>query len=162
MKQIKSIILVAALILTMCLGLIMPAAAAESAVLWLEVQTNETGVLVKVCANTTLTDGRIDVRYDYRTMSYSDIAVAEEYVLAHAVNAEKGGVVQIAWVASGDYNMDGKDHVLMQLQFAGENIDGYSVSGYAFSPEGTQYTVTPPEGLDRLLAAVESAKALKS
>lgn len=161
MKQIKSMMCVLALVLAWSLCLAVPAFGAESAVMWLEVQATDDGITVSVCANTTVADGQIEVHYDNRDLTYRDITTDNQYVLAHAVNPEKVGVVKIAWIASNDYGLDGTKHVLMQLHFDGQNVDGFYVSGHVFTPEGNQIMVEPPVGRDRLQAALESAKLLK-
>lgn len=162
MEQIKKTSCLLALVLLLSLCLAVPAFGEESAVMWVEVQKADDGVTVSICANTTVTDGQIELHYDYRTMTYCDMTVDSQYVLAHAANPEKQGAVQIAWVAPGDYSNDGTKHVLMQLRFAGDNVDGFYVSGYVFTPAAEKIAVAPPAGFDRLQAAMESAKALKA
>lgn len=162
MKKIKSIAIILVLVMALSVLLAMPAAAAENGTLWLRAEATAEGVVVSVWANTTVTDGSITIKYSSETLTYTDITVDETCVLAHAVNAENLDALQIAWVAPGDYEKDGTEHVLMQLHFAGDNVDGFSVSGYFFNAEGEKTTLAPPEGFNMLQIAIASAKALNS
>jgi hypothetical protein len=161
MKKIKSLSIILVLVMALSMLWTMPAMAAETGTLWLRAEATADGVVVSVWANTTVTDGNITVKYSSSTLTYTDITVDESYVLAHAVNAQTLDAVQIAWVAPENYGNNGTEHMLMQLLFAGNNVDGFSVSGYFFDGEGTKLTVTPPEGFNMLQIAIESAKALK-
>lgn len=126
-------------ILLMLLACVMPAVPAKAEgtnSLWMRAQIEDGTYVANICVDTTVTDGMIEVRYDSTLISFTEVVVDSRYVAAHAVNAEEPGIVKIAWVAPGDYGLDGTVHILMQVRFT--NAEGAYVMLYggAHAPNG--------------------------
>lgn len=134
--------LVAATIL--CAMLATTAFAAEDGSLWLKHVTNaqKGGTEIVICADTTVTNGMVELRYDSSKLTYSSVKVSDKYVGKFAVNTDTKGVVKIAWVAPGAYETDGTDVALITVKFTGKSDNsGLSVSGKVYDAEGNPVTV---------------------
>ena len=132
-------------VLLMLLSCVMPAVPAKAEgtnSLWMRAQIEDGTYVANICADTTVTDGMIEVRYDSTLITFTEVVVDSRYVAAHAVNAEEPGIVKIAWVAPGDYGLDGTVHILMQVRFT--NAEGAYVMLYggAHAPNGGELPTT--------------------
>ena len=133
-------------VLLMLLACVMPAVPVKAEgtnSLWMRAHIEDGSYVANICVDTTVTDGMIEVRYDSTLISFTEVVVDSQYVAAHAVNAEEPGVVKIAWVAPGDYDLDGTVHILMQVRFVNtESFTVVELAGEAHGPDGTQIPIT--------------------
>lgn len=145
------------LILLLVLLLSVSASAAETGAIWTCSNAAENEVTVLVCADASVASGVITVTFDRKELSFVDVTMNSDYILAHAVNSQTFGKVQISWIASGGYDAE-DGHVLMQLQFEGASAESISVSGSAYGTDGNAIAVTALDftALNTALAEVES------
>ena len=99
-------------------------------------------------ADTVVTDGTVQVTFDPQKLTYvgcdfvGDQNQYQPCVAMHAVNDGKAqqGQVTIAWVAPGEYDLEGDAQDLFQINFQakGETVtaDDLTVSGSANDPQG--------------------------
>lgn len=99
-------------------------------------------------ADTVVTDGTVQVTFDPQKLTYvgcdfvGDQNQYQPCVAMHAVNDGKAqqGQVTIAWVAPGEYDLEGSAQDLFQINFQakGETVtaDDLTVSGSANDPQG--------------------------
>ena len=135
-SKILCALVVAAVLCTM---LSVTAFAAETGNLWLNnVTDNQQGsTAVVVYADTTVTNGMVELHYDSSKLTYSSVSVSEDYVGVFAVNADTEGVVKIAWVAPGPYETDGSDIALITVNFVGNaGKSAVTASGNVYDADG--------------------------
>lgn len=128
----------------LCTMLATTAFAAEEGSLWLSnvANTQQNTTSVVVYADTVVSNGMVELRYDSSKLTYSSVTVSEKYVGAVAVNTDTAGVVKIAWVAPGPYETNGADVALITVKFTGKSDDnGVSVSGKVYDADGDLVTV---------------------
>lgn len=99
-------------------------------------------------ADTVVTDGTVQVTFDPQKLTYvgcdfvGDQNQYQPCVAMHAVNDGKAqqGQVTIAWVAPGEYDLEGDAQDLFQINFQakGETVtaEDLTVSGSANDPQG--------------------------
>lgn len=132
-------------ILLMLLACVMPAvqaSATDADGLWVRMHADDGSFIASICVNTTVTDGMIELQYDSSLITFTEVVVDSQYVAAHAVNAEKPGIVTIAWVAPGDYGLDGNVHILMQARFTNAEGAVVALAGAAHAPDGREIPAT--------------------
>lgn len=139
MRVARKMLCVLVMAAIMCAMLATTAFAAETGSLWLkhatEAQKNSTAVVV--CADTSVANGVLELRYDSSKLSYSNVEVSEAYVGAFSVNADTAGVVKIAWVAPGSYKADSAELALLTVKFTGKAGDSvFTVKGNAYDGNG--------------------------
>lgn len=136
MKYWKKMICVPLLLaLLLCVFPAAHAVAAGEDQAWLNTQAADGSVVAYICVDTTVSDGLIEVRYDSAALTFVEVVADSRYVAAQAVNAEDAGVVRIAWLAPGDYKLDGTVHILLQVRFAGAAADSLALSGELHTPK---------------------------
>lgn len=148
------------LMLLLCVTPAVQANATEADGLWVRMHTDNGGFVASICVNTTVADGLIEVWYDSTLITFTEVVVDNQYVAAHAVNAEEPGVVKIAWVAPGDYGQDGNVHILMQVRFTNAEGAAVELTGGAHGPNGSEVPVT--ELNFTVLSALTAAEAYKA
>jgi hypothetical protein len=115
-KTIRSLVM----LVLVCAMLTTAAFAAGEGSVWLRTMESDTdGLSVFIAANTTVTDGQVELVYDAENMIYTGTEINGDYVAMYAVNADEPGVVKIAWVAPGAYEAE-DSHWLIQVSFDGE------------------------------------------
>lgn len=146
MKQVKKIVsalLLAALIFTL------PATAAfasENGSLWLSTTETSDSTTVYIVADTTVTDGVVEVTYDSSVLTYQNVITNEIYVAMFSVNAENPGTVKISWVAPEPYENDGSAISLIQLNFSGtEKKSSVELTGTGNSLSGSVSIANGPD-----------------
>lgn len=99
-------------------------------------------------ADTVVTDGTVQVTFDPQKLTYvgcdfvGDQNQYQPCVAMHAVNDGKAqqGQVTIAWVAPGEYDLEGSAQDLFQINFQAKGgtvtADDLTVSGSANDPQG--------------------------
>lgn len=99
-------------------------------------------------ADTVVTDGTVQVTFDPQKLTYvgcdfvGDQNQYQPCVAMHAVNDGKAqqGQVTIAWVAPGEYDLEGDAQDLFQINFQAKGgsvtADDLTVSGSANDPQG--------------------------
>ncbi len=157
-KLLCALIVVAAL----CTMMATTAFAAESGNLWLNVTGEaQKRTTVVVCADTTVTNGMVELRYDSSKLTYDSVTVSEAYVSVFAVNADTEGVIKIAWVAPGAYETDGTGIALINVHFKGEAGDSLvTVSGNVYDVDGQLMDIINPLDTAALEAAIAKAEKL--
>ena len=105
-------------------------------------------VYAVIQADTVVTDGTVQVTFDPQKLTYvgcdfvGDQNQYQPCVAMHAVNDGKAqqGQVTIAWVAPGEYDLEGDAQDLFQINFQakGETVtaEDLTVSGSANDPQG--------------------------
>lgn len=138
MKIARKMLCAMIAVMILCAMLAMPAFAAETGHLWLNVKgAQQKNTTVVVCADTTVTNGMVEVHYDASKMTYKDISVNEAYVANVAVNTDTEGVVKIAWVAPGYFETDEAELDLINVRFEGvADAQEIAVSGKVYDAEG--------------------------
>ena len=150
-------------ILLMLLACVMPAVPAKAEGtnnLWMRAQIEDGTYVANICADTTVTDGMIEVRYDSALITFTEVVVDSRYVATHAVNAEEPGIIKIAWVAPGDYGLDGTVHILMQVRFVKAEGAFVELAGQVHAPDGTQIPIT--ELIFTVVPAINDAQNYKA
>lgn len=130
------------LMLLACVMPAVPAKAEDTNSLWMRAHIEDGSYVANICADTTVTDGMIEVRYDSALITFTEVVVDSRYVAAHAVNAEEPGIIKIAWVAPGDYGLDGTVHILMQVRFTNAEGAVVALAGAAHAPDGREIPAT--------------------
>lgn len=159
MKRVKKTIRTLAAMALICMMLVMSVSAAEPDSVWLNVtesSSTETTTAV-IVADTTVTDGLVELSYDAELLTYESIQVTEAYVAMYAVNAETPGVVKISWVAPNAYELEDAV-VLIQVNFSGLSED-VTLTGEMNSADGTPVTQSAnldKSGLEDAIAEAES------
>lgn len=146
MKAARKLICVLVMVTVLCAMLATAAFAAEDGNMWLQTGEGEDGKpVVTIVADTTVTNGQVELRYDAKKLTYADVTVSEEFVDVYAVNTDTPGVIKIAWVAPGAYTTEG-DTALIQVSFTGKlGAKAVSISGDAYDAEGNPVTMTVKE-----------------
>lgn len=139
MRVARNVLCAFVAVTVLCLMLTTAAFAAEGGSLWLntntDAQQNQTTVVI--CADVTVTNGMVELRYDASKLTYSSVEVSDAYVGSFAVNADTAGVIKIAWVAPGEYQADGTDLNLITLKFTGKVGNSViTVKGNAYDANG--------------------------
>ena len=138
MKIARKMLCAMVVVIALCAMLVMPAFAAETGNLWLNVtgaQQKDTAIVV--CADTTVTNGMVELHYDASKLTYKSVTVSDDYVANVAVNTDTEGVVKIAWVAPGYYEADKAEMALITVQFEGvAKTDEVAVTGNVYDAEG--------------------------
>ena len=163
MKAARKTICALVMVTLLCAMMATAVVAAESGNLWLNNAADEaTGrTTVLVCADTSVANGLIELRYDSSKLTYDSISVGQEYVGAFAVNADTEGLVKIAWVAPGAYETDGDGIALITVNFQGVAVDtDISVTGNVYDGVGDLLTIINTLNTEALEAAIANAKAL--
>lgn len=151
-------LLVLLLVLTLLLAP-QASAAEENGNLWMRQISNEDGVTIYICADAAVASGVISVKYHVGSLSFCELTVESDYVLAHAVNA-KAGNVQISWIAPADAAAE-EGHILMALTFTGKIYGDITLSGDVFDAAGEPIEITTLKTAE-LTSAIEAAQALQS
>lgn len=161
MGRIQKITRLLLLLLVLTLLLTPQATAAEeNGNLWMRQIPTSDGVTFYICADSAVANGVITVKYHVGSLSFCELTVESDYVLAHAVNAKKPGAVQISWIAPADATAE-EGYILMALTFTGNNCENISFSGDAYDAAGEPVAVTMLEEAE-LTSAMEAAKNLQS
>ena len=159
MRYWKKMICVPLLLaLLLCVFPAVNAVAEETDQLWLNTQAADGSVIAYVCANTTVSDGVIEVRYDSDQLTFAEVVADNSYVAFQAVNAKEAGIVRIAWVAPGNYKLDGTVHILLQVRFTGAAADSLTLSGSVHTPKNKDLQVITLD-FASLEAAISQAEA---
>lgn len=162
MKRVKKTFRALAMVLIICMMLTTMVSAAEDGSVWLNVtETSTDGTSAWIVADTTVTDGLVEITYDSEALTYEGVAVNDTYVAMYAVNADEAGLVKISWVAPGEYTLEDAAAWLIEVQFSGtEESSTITLTGTVNDAAGNK--IEQGENLDTtgLEAAVETAKGL--
>ncbi len=148
-------------VIALCALLVTPAFAAETGNLWLNVAEAQAGSTVVVCADTTVTNGMVELRYDSSKLTYKSVTTNDAYVSVVAVNTDTEGVVKIAWVAPGYYEVDGTSMALINVLFEGvADADEIIVTGNVYDAEGQLVNILSARDTSALEEAIAKAEKL--
>lgn len=139
MRKMSKILCALVVVVVLCSMMAVSAFAADNGNMWLNnaADTQQGITSVVICADTTVTNGMVEVRYDSSKLTYSSVSVSDEYVGVFAVNNDIEGVVKIAWVAPGAYETDGTGIALITVNFQGNAGDSkITFSGNVYDAEG--------------------------
>ncbi len=157
MKRVKKTIRSLVMMLLVCAMLTGMVFAAGDGSVWLNTtETSTQAPKAWIVADTTVTDGQVELYYDSESLTYEGVEVNEAYVAKYAVNAETLGVVKIAWVAPEAYEADAA-HWLVKVTFSGEGA--VAMTGTVNGPDGSQITQTTLDKSE-LEKAILEAKGL--
>ena len=137
MKSVKRFARMMALAVAVCMLLTLSVFATETGSYWATESSAEGEAYAAVMGSGVVTDGVVEMPYDADALSPEDLQVNEAYVAMYSVNAEKAGVIRIAWVAPGEIEIDGEDW-LFRLTADDENVEDPT--------EGEEPTEAPTEG----------------
>lgn len=161
MKIARKMFCAMIVVIALCAMLVTPAFAAETGYLWLNVADAEQNTTVVVCADTTVTNGMVELRFDSSKLTYSSVTVVEEYVSVFAVNTDTEGVVRIAWVAPGYYEADEAGMALITVLFEGvADANEVTVSGTVYDAEGQLVEILSALDTSALEEAIAKAEKL--
>ena len=162
MKIARKMLCAMIVVIALCAMLVTPAFAAETGNLWLNVAgAEQANTTIVVCADTTVTNGMVELRYDSSKLTYRSVTVSEEYVSVVAVNTDTEGVVKIAWVAPGYYETDGTETALINVLFEGvASADEIFVSGNVYDAEGQLVNILSARDTSALEEAIAKAEKL--
>lgn len=161
MGQIRKITRLSVLLLVLTLLLAPQAAAAEgNGNLWMRQISTDDGVTFYICADSAVASGVITVKYHVGSLSFRELTVESDYVLAHAVNSKNAGAVQISWIAPADVVAE-EGHILMALTFTGKKGESISFSGDVYNAAGEPVAISILD-VTELTSAMEAAEALQS
>ena len=146
MKSVKRFARMMALAVAVCMLLTLSVFATETGSYWATESSAEGEAYAAVMGSGVVTDGVVEMPYDADALSPEDLQVNEAYVAMYSVNAEKAGVIRIAWVAPGEIEIDGEDW-LFRLTADDENVEDPT--------EGEEPTEAPTEGEDPTEAPTE-------
>ena len=143
MKVARKMLCALFVVTILCAMFATTAFAAEDGSLWMNnvANTQQNTTSVVVYADTVVSNGMVELRYDSSKLTYSSVTVSEQYVGTVAVNADTAGVVKIAWVAPGPYETNGADVALITVEFTGKSDNDVSVSGKVYDADGDLVTV---------------------
>lgn len=163
MKTVKRTICALCMAALLCAMLGTSVLAAESGSMWLSVtQTADGETAACIAADTTVTDGYVELSYDSAALTYVGVTVNDTYVAMHSVNADTAGIVKIAWVAPGAWESDGTGVTLLTVHFTGDaGVSTLSLTGSAHDPQGNQVFLGQPDTTE-LEAAIAKAEALNA
>lgn len=139
MRAVRKMLCVLMMVTMLCAMMANAAFAAENGNLWLRVEEPAEGdTVITVVADTTVTNGHVELRYDAAKLTYTGVTVSEEFVDVYAVNTDTPGVVEIAWVAPGEYTGQGEDALIL-VSFTGKvNTRKLSITGKAYNAAGAE------------------------
>lgn len=141
MKVARKLLCALVVVTLLCAMMATTAFAAETGNMWLKVVGESRKTVVTVVADTTVTNGQVELHYNASKLTYTGVTVDDRYVDVYAVNADTPGVIKIAWVAPDAYADNGVT-ALISLSFTGKSSAGaFSISGSAFDAAGTQLTI---------------------
>ena len=158
MKYLRKLPILVALCLLLTALPVARAVAAETGSMWLRHMPAEDGVEVALIADTAIASGVITITYDPELLTFQSLAVEEDYVLAHAVNAKEAGTIRISWIGT---DKEADAHVLMRLQFAGDALAVATLSGSVQNEAGDDVAITALD-FGPLNAAISKANGLKA
>lgn len=157
MKRVKKTIRSLVMLVLVCGMLTTLAFAAGDGSVWLRTTESSTEqVNAWIVADTTVTDGLVELTYDASLLTYQATEVNGDYVAMYAVNAEEPGVVKISWVAPGEYEAEDA-HWLVSVSFAGEG--DVTMTGVINGSDGSAITQTTLD-TSELEKAILEAKGL--
>lgn len=137
MKNARKTLCAMIVVIALCAMLVMPVSAAETGNLWLNAAGAQQNTTIVVCADTTVTNGMVELHYDASQLTYKSVTVSDKYVAKVAVNTDTEGVVKIAWVAPGYYEADKAEMALITVRFEGvTETDEVAVTGNVYDAEG--------------------------
>ena len=135
-KTIRSLVM----LVLVCAMLTTAVFAAGEGSVWLRTMESDTDSLsAYIVADTTVTDGQVELTYDAEALTYTGTEVNGDYVAMYAVNADEPGVVKIAWVAPGAYEAEAA-HWLVCVSFTGEGA--VTMTGTINAADGSAVTQT--------------------
>ena len=146
MKSVKRFARMMALAVAVCMLLTLSVFATETGSYWATESSAEGEAYAAVMGSGVVTDGVVEMTYDADALSPENLQVNEAYVAMYSVNAEKAGVIRIAWVAPGEIEIDGEDW-LFRLTADDENVEDPT--------EGEEPTEAPTEGEEPTEAPTE-------
>lgn len=160
-KQAVRSLLLAALL---CAALAATAFAAGDGSVWIALSDTSGKTAAQIVADTTVTDGVVELTYDSSVLTYEGVEVTEAYVAMYSINAEEAGVVRISWVAPGEYSLAAAA-ALIQVNFTGTaGKEDISLSGSASGADGEAVPIDgAAQAVDtsKLEEAIAKAEALK-
>lgn len=151
------------IILVLCLVLaLLPVTsvnAAESGSIWMR-QIPYNGVTIAVCADAAVASGVVTITYNKDVLTFTELKVDSQYVLAHAANDKEAGTIKISWIGTGERsNADG--YVLMWLEFEGPADLSAVMNGTVYDASGNTIAITTLN-LTGVTAAIMQAETLKA
>lgn len=153
MKRVKKTIRSLVMLVLVCAMLTTFVFAAENGSVWLNVmQASTEQVDAWIVADTTVTDGQVELTYDSTLLTYQSVEVNGDYVAMHAVNAEEPGVVKIAWVAPEAYETE-EAVWLVKVTFAGEG--SVTLSGAVNGGEAGDFAGLDKSELEKAILEAE-------
>ena len=153
MKSVKRFARMMSLAVEVCMLLTLSVFATETGSYWATESSAEGEAYAAVMGSGVVTDGVVEMLYDADALSPEDLQVNEAYVAMYSVNAEKAGVIRIAWVAPGEIEIDGEDW-LFRLTADDENVEDPT--------EGEEPTEAPTEGEDPTEAPTEGEESTEA
>jgi hypothetical protein len=163
MRKMSKILCALVVVVVLCSMMAVSAFAADAGSMWLNNETNtqQGNTSVVIYADTTVTNGMVELRYDSDKLTYSSVSVSEEYVGVFAVNNDTEGVVKIAWVAPGAYETDGTGIALITVNFVGNAGDSQiTFSGNVYDAEGDLVDIISELNVQDLKKAMDKAEKL--
>lgn len=153
MKSVNKTIRSLVMLVLVCAMLTTAVFAAEDGSVWLNVMQDSTDqVSAYIVADTTVTDGLVELTYDPEALTFQSVEVNADYVAMHAVNADEEGLVKISWVAPGEYEAD-EAHWLVKVTFAGEG--SVSLSGAVNGGEAGDLASLDKSELEKVILQAE-------
>lgn len=139
MKAVRKLLCVLMMVTMLCTMMAATAFAAEDGRMWLRVEEPAEGdAVITIVADTTVTNGHVELRYDAENLTYTGVSVTEEFVDVYAVNTDTPGVIEIAWVAPGAYEAKDEDALIL-VSFTGDvSTRKLSVAGKAYGAAGAE------------------------
>lgn len=163
MRSVKRAVCALCAALLLCVLLPASVLAAESGTMWLSTAEADDGnAVVSIAADTTVTDGYVELSYDSSVFTYAGVSVNDTYVAMYSVNADTAGLVKIAWVAPNAWTSDGTAVTLLQVRFTGEaDKAAFAMTGSAYDAQGNPVFLAQADKT-ALEAAVAKAEALNA
>lgn len=156
MRRVKRTVRVLAMMMVLCMMLATFVSAADNGSVWLNaMQTADDGTDVYIVADTTVTDGLVELTYDNSDLTYDSIQVNEACVGQFAVNTSKAGTVKVSWVAPNADQMAQADW-LVKVSFSGEG--DVALSGEMNDAQGNDVAQGAALDTAALKAAVQAAQ----
>lgn len=161
MKNARKMLCAMIVVIALCALLVTPAFAAETGNMWLNVAEAQANTNVVVCADTTVTNGQVELRYDSSKLTFRSVTTNDAYVSVVAVNTDTEGVVKIAWVAPGYYEAEGTNMALITVLFEGvAGADEIFVTGNVYDAEGQLVNILSARDTSALEEAIAKAEGL--
>lgn len=163
MNRVKKTIRALALMVLVCMLLTTTVFAAENGSVWLNVMESdaEEHTTAVIAADTTVTDGLVEIRYDSASLTYEGVTVNESYVAMYAVNADEAGLVKISWVAPSAYTFEDAAIWLVQVNFSGtEETSTITMTGDLNDAAGSKIEQGANLDTTALKAAMATAESL--